>query len=74
MTTAIYMNIKLYQDLMMTNISVKFGEDWTITCQEQAWTKSTGRTDGWMSGQTDGQVYGWTFRTTVSYRGAFLYL
>ena len=34
MTKAISMAIELYQDIMVTNMCVKFGEDWTITFQE----------------------------------------
>jgi len=34
MTKAISMDIKLNQDIMVTNMCVKFGEDWTHTFQE----------------------------------------
>jgi len=34
MTKAIYMAIKLDQDIMVTNMCVKLGEDWTHTFQE----------------------------------------
>ena len=34
MTKAIYMAIELDQDIMVTNMCVKFGEDWTNTFQE----------------------------------------
>ena len=34
MTKAISMAIELDQDIMVTNMCVKFGEDWTHTFQE----------------------------------------
>jgi len=34
MTKAIYMAIELDQDIMVTNMCVKFGEDWTNTFLE----------------------------------------
>jgi len=34
MTKAIYMAIELDQDNMVTNMSLKFGEDWTNRFQE----------------------------------------
>ena len=34
MTKAIYMAIKLDQDIMVTNMCLKFGEDWTNSFQE----------------------------------------
>ena len=38
MTKAIYMAIELDQDIMVTNMCLKFGEDWTHTGQERAQT------------------------------------
>ena len=34
MTKAIFMAIELDQDIMVSNMFVKFGEDWTHTFQE----------------------------------------
>ena len=34
MTKAIYMAIELDQDIMVTNMCLKFGEDWTHSFQE----------------------------------------
>ena len=46
MTTAISMAIKLDQDIMVTNMCVKFGEDWTHTFQElDRKTSLEGQTD-----------------------------
>ena len=36
MTKAIYMAIELDQDIMVTNMCVKFGENWTNTFPERA--------------------------------------
>ena len=46
MTKAISMAIKLDQDIMVTNICVKFVEDWTNGFQELDRKQSSGRTDG----------------------------
>ena len=46
MTKAIYMAIELDQDIMVTNMCVKFGEDWTNSFQELDRKQSSGRTDG----------------------------
>ena len=43
MTKAI--SIKLYQDIMVTNMCVKFGEDWTNSFQELDRKQSSVRTD-----------------------------
>ena len=43
MTKAIFMAIELDQDIMVTNMCVKFGEDWTHTFQELDWKQSSGR-------------------------------
>jgi len=40
------MAIKLDQDIMVTNICVKFVEDWTNGFQELDRKQSSGRTDG----------------------------
>ena len=53
MTKAIYMAIKLDQDIMVTNMCVKFGEDWTNTFQELDRTKSSRRTYVQTYGRTD---------------------
>ena len=45
MTKAISMAIKLDQDIMVTNMCVKFGEDWTNSFQELDRKQSSGRTD-----------------------------
>ena len=39
------MAIELVQDIMVTNMCVKFGEDWTHTFQELDQKQSSGRTD-----------------------------
>ena len=44
MTKAIFMAIKLDQDIMVTNRCVKFGEDWTNRFQELDRKQSSGRT------------------------------
>ena len=46
MTKAISMAIELDQDIMVTNMCVKFGEDWTNSFQELDRKQSSGRTDG----------------------------
>ena len=43
MTKAISMAIKLDQDIMVTNMCVKFGEDWTNSFQEFDRKQSSGR-------------------------------
>jgi len=45
MTKAISMAIELVQDIMVTNMCVKFGEDWTNGFQELDRKQSSGRTD-----------------------------
>ena len=45
MTKAISMAIELDQDIMVTNMGVKFGEDWTNCFQELDQKQSSGRTD-----------------------------
>ena len=45
MTKAISMAIKLVQDIMVTNMCVKFGEDWTYSFQELDRKQSLGSTD-----------------------------
>ena len=47
MTKAIYMAIKLDQDIMVTNMCLKFGEDWTNSFQELDRKQSSGRTYVW---------------------------
>jgi len=42
MTTAIYMAIELGQDIMVTNMCLKFGEDWTNSFQELDRKQSSG--------------------------------
>ena len=37
MTKAISMTIELDQDIMVTNMCLKFGEDWTNSFQELDW-------------------------------------
>ena len=44
MTKAISMAIELDQDIMVTNMCVKFGEDWTNRFQELDRKQSLGRT------------------------------
>ena len=44
MTKAIYMAIQLDQDIMVTNMCLKFGEDWTNNFQELDRKQSSGRT------------------------------
>ena len=44
MTKAIYMAIELDQDIMVTSMCVKFGEDWTNSFQELNQKQSLGRT------------------------------
>ena len=44
MTKAISMAIELDQDIMVTHMCVKFGEDWTHTFQELDRKQSSGRT------------------------------
>ena len=39
MTEVIFMAIKLIQDIMATDMCVKFGEDWTNTFPERAQTR-----------------------------------
>ena len=46
MTKAISMAIVLYQDIMVTNMCVKFGEDWTNSFQEFDRKQSSGHTYG----------------------------
>ena len=46
MTKAISMVIELDQDSMVTNMCVKFGEDWTNSFQELDRKQSSGRTHG----------------------------
>ena len=46
MTKAISMAIDLDQDIMVTNLCVKFGEDWTNSFQELDRKQSSGRTYG----------------------------
>ena len=43
MTKAIYMAIELDQDIMVTNMCLKFGEDWTNRFQELDRKQSSGR-------------------------------
>ena len=43
MTKAIAMAIKLDQDIMVTNMCVKFGEDWTNSFQELDRKQSSGQ-------------------------------
>ena len=45
MTEAISMAIELDQDIMVTNMCVKFGEDWTNSFQKLDRKQSLGRTD-----------------------------
>ena len=45
MTKATSMAIELDQDIMVTNMCVKFGEDWTNSFQELDRKQSSGRTD-----------------------------
>ena len=45
MTKAIYMAIELDQNIMVTNMCLKFGEDWTNSFQELDRKQSSGRTD-----------------------------
>ena len=47
MTKAIYMAIELDQDIMVTNMCLKFGEDWTNSFQELDRKQSSGCTYGW---------------------------
>ena len=56
MTKAIYMAIELDQDNMVTNMCVKFGEDWINTFQELDRNKYSGRTDVRTDGRTDGRT------------------
>ena len=51
MTKAISMAIELDKDIMVTNMCVKFGEDWTNSFQELDRKQSSGRTDGRIYGQ-----------------------
>jgi len=44
MTKAIYMAIELDQNIMVTNMCLKFGEDWTNSFQELDRKQSSGRT------------------------------
>ena len=44
MTKAISMTIELDQDIMVTNMCLKFGEDWTNGFQEVDRKQSSGRT------------------------------
>ena len=44
MTKAISMTIELDQDIMVTNMCLKFGEDWTNGFQELDRKQSSGRT------------------------------
>ena len=44
MTKAISMAVELDQDIMVTNMCVKFGEDWTNSFQELDRKQSSGRT------------------------------
>ena len=46
MTKAISMAIELDQDIMVTNMCAKFGEDWTNSFQELDRKQSSGRTYG----------------------------
>ena len=57
MTKAIYMAIKLDQVIMVTNMCVKFGEDWTNSFQELDQKQSSGRTEGWMYERTRATLY-----------------
>ena len=45
MTKTISLAIEHDQDIMVTNMGVKFGEDWTHTFQELDRKQSLGRTD-----------------------------
>ena len=47
------MAIELDQDIMVTNMCVKFGEDWTNSFQELDRKQSSGRTDGRTDVSTD---------------------
>ena len=49
------MAIELDQDIMVTNMCVKFGEDWTNSFQELDRKQSSGRTYVHMDGRTYGQ-------------------
>ena len=53
MTKAISMAIELDQDNMVTNVCVKFGEDWTHTFQELDRKQSSGRMYVRMDVRTD---------------------
>jgi len=46
MTKGIYMAIKLDQNIMVTNMCLKFGEDWINSFQELDRKQSSGRTYG----------------------------
>ena len=47
------MTIELDQDIMVTNMCVKFGENWTNSFQELDRKQSSGRTDGRTDVRTD---------------------
>ena len=47
MTKAMSMAIELDQDIMVTNMCVKFGEDWTNSFQELDQKQSSGCTYVW---------------------------
>ena len=44
MTNAFYIAIELDQDIMVRNMCLKFGEDWTNSFQELDRKQSSGRT------------------------------
>ena len=53
MTKAISMAIKFDQDIMVTNMCLKFGEDWTNSFQELDRKQSSGHTYGQTDVRTD---------------------
>jgi len=57
MTKAISMAIELDKDIMVTNMCVKFGEDWTNSFQELDRKQSSGCTYVWTDIRTRATLY-----------------
>ena len=62
MTKVISMTIELDQDIMVTNMCVKFGEDWTNSFQELDRKQSSGRTYERTDIRTRATLYAATLR------------
>ena len=70
MTKAISMAIELDQDIMITNMCVKFGEGWTNSFQELDRKQSSGRT--YRQGQPYIPTLCGGIKTTTLFRGIIM--